>query len=170
MINTIFHFVNDPTFDYQTAVNNGDISEYTIVFNSADHSIHCKGAMFGRMSRADMAETLGNISDLIPVATDSTLGGIKIGYTNDSDQNSRRYGVVLDSNNKAYVEVPWSDTITPDYDDSAVKALIATERNRIDNFISTLSSTIDAKNRELLADAQWVQEVFGVPKAEGTIW
>ena len=170
MINTIFHFVNDPTFDYQTAVNNGDISEYTIVFNSADHSIHCKGAMFGRMSRADMAETLGNISDLIPVATDSTLGGIKIGYTNDSDQDSRRYGVVLDSNNKAYVEVPWSDTITPDYDDSAVKALIATERSRIDNFISTLSSTIDAKNRELLADAQWVQEVFGVPQAEGTIW
>jgi hypothetical protein len=37
------------------------------------------------MSRADMAETLGNISDLIPVATDSTLGGIKIGYTNNAD-------------------------------------------------------------------------------------
>jgi hypothetical protein len=85
MINTIFHFVNDPTFDYQTAVNNGDISEYTIVFNSADHSIYCKGTMFGRMSRADIAETLGNISYLIPVATDSTLGGIKIGYTNNAD-------------------------------------------------------------------------------------
>ena len=118
MINTIFHFVNDPTFDYQTAVNNGDISEYTIVFNSADHSIRCKSSMFGRMSRADMAETLGDISDLIPVATDSTLGGIKIGYISDTDQHSRRYGVVLDSNNKAYVEVPWTDTITPVFDDS----------------------------------------------------
>lgn len=170
MINTIFHFVNDPTFDYQTAVNNGDISEYTIVFNSADHSIHCKGAMFGRMSRADIAETLGNISDLIPVATDSTLGGIKIGYTNNADQNSRRYGVVLDDNNKAYVEVPWTDTITPDFDDTNLKNLIATERSRIDNFISTLSDTIDAKNRQLFADTQWVEEVFGIPQAEGSIW
>lgn len=170
MINTIFHFVNDPTFDYQTAVNNGDISEYTIVFNSADHSIHCKGTMFGRMSRADIAETLDNISDLIPVATDSTLGGIKIGYTNNADQNSRRYGVVLDSNNKAYVEVPWTDTITPDFDDTELKNLIATERSRIDNFISTLSDTIDAKNRQLFADTQWVEEVFGIPQAEGSIW
>lgn len=170
MINTIFHFVNDPTFDYQTAVNNGDISEYTIVFNSADHSIHCKGTMFGRMSRADIAETLGNISDLIPVATDSTLGGIKIGYTNNADQNSRRYGVVLDDNNKAYVEVPWTDTITPDFDDTELKNLIATERSRIDNFISTLSDTIDAKNRQLFADTQWVEEVFGIPQAEGSIW
>lgn len=170
MINTIFHFVNDPTFDYQTAVNNGDISEYTIVFNSADHSIHCKGAMFGRMSRADMAETLGNISDLIPVATDSTLGGIKIGYTNNADQNSRRYGVVLDDNNKAYVEVPWTDTITPEFDDTELKNTIATERSRIDNFISTLSDTIDAKNRQLFADTQWVEEVFGIPQAEGSIW
>lgn len=169
MINTIFHFVNDPTFDYQTAVNNGDISEYTIVFNSADHSIHCKGAMFGRMSRADMAETLGNISDLIPVATDSTLGGIKIGYTNDSDQNSRRYGVVLDSNNKAYVEVPWSDTITPDFDDTELKNLIATERGRIDNFISNLSATIDAKNRELYADGDWVREIFGNAQDPGSV-
>lgn len=170
MINTIFHFVNDPTFDYQTAVNNGDISEYTIVFNSADHSIYCKGTMFGRMSRADMAETLGDITALIPVATDSTLGGIKIGYTNNADQNSRRYGVVLDDNNKAYVEVPWTDTITPDFDDTELKNLIATERSRIDNFISTLSTTIDAKNRQLFADTQWVEEVFGIPQAEGSIW
>ena len=126
--------------------------------------------MFGRMSRADMAETLGNISDLIPVATYSTLGGIKIGYTNNADQNSRRYGVVLDSNNKAYVEVPWTDTITPDFDDTDLKNLIATERSRIDNFISTLSDTIDAKNRQLFADSQWVEEVFGIPQAEGSIW
>lgn len=169
MINTIFHFVNDPTFDYQTAVNNGDISEYTIVFNSADHSIHCKGAMFGRMSRADIAETLGNISDLIPVATDSTLGGIKIGYTNNADQNSRRYGVVLDDNNKAYVEVPWTDTITPDFDDTELKNLIATERGRIDNFISNLSATIDAKNRELYADGDWVREIFGNAQDPGSV-
>lgn len=169
MINTIFHFVNDPTFDYQTAVNNGDISEYTIVFNSADHSIYCKGAMFGRMSRADMAETLGNISDLIPVATDSTLGGIKIGYTNSSDQNSRRYGVVLDDNNKAYVEVPWTDTITPVFDDSQLRETVNTERERIDALIQNIGNIVDQKNRQLYADSQWVNDVFGNGEEPGTI-
>lgn len=44
----------------------------------------------------------------IPVATDSALGGIKIGYT----QSGKNYPVQLDSNNKAYVNVPWTDTDT----------------------------------------------------------
>lgn len=39
----------------------------------------------------------------ITVATDSALGGIKIGY----QQTEQNYPVVLDSNNKAYVNVPW---------------------------------------------------------------
>ena len=156
MINTIFHFVNDPTFDYQTAVNNGDISEYTIVFNSADHSIRCKSSMFGRMSRADMAETLGDISDLIPVATDSTLGGIKIGYISDTDQHSRRYGVVLDSNNKAYVEVPWTDTITPVFDDSQLIQLINQQRQRIDDYITQQTQLISERTLTLFNDTLWV--------------
>lgn len=40
---------------------------------------------------------------VLPAATSGALGGIKIGYT----QNAKNYPVQLDSNNKAYVSVPW---------------------------------------------------------------
>lgn len=48
-----------------------------------------------------------NKSD-IALATSTTIGGIKIGYVN----TSKKYPVQLDSNGKAYVEVPWTDTNT----------------------------------------------------------
>lgn len=44
---------------------------------------------------------------LLPATTDE-LGGIKIGYA----ENSKNYAVKLDGNNKAYVSVPWTDTNT----------------------------------------------------------
>ena len=44
----------------------------------------------------------------IPQASDSALGGIKIGYSD----NGRNYAVELDSSGKAYVNVPWADTNT----------------------------------------------------------
>jgi len=52
----------------------------------------------------------GGISETITkyylkVAGDGTLGGIKLGYS----ANGKNYPVVLDSNNKAYVNVPWTD-------------------------------------------------------------
>jgi hypothetical protein len=42
---------------------------------------------------------------VLPVATNSALGGIKIGYS----ENGKNYPVELDSQ-KAYVNVPWTDT------------------------------------------------------------
>ena len=47
----------------------------------------------------------GAIFDL-KAATSGELGGIKLGYT----ASGKNYPVVLDSNSKAYVNVPWSDT------------------------------------------------------------
>lgn len=41
-------------------------------------------------------------------ASSTILGGIKTGYT----QSGKNYPVQLDSNNKAYVNVPWTDTNT----------------------------------------------------------
>lgn len=161
MINTIFHFVNDPTFDYTAAVNNGDVSEYTIVFNSADHGIYAKNTMFGRMSRADIAQSLGDISDILPAATDSKLGAIKIGYQSDTDSNSRRYGVRLDQNNRAYVEVPWTDTITPVFDDNGLVQLINTQRDRIDSFIDNMSQSIEEKTQQLFQDSDWIMDMYG---------
>jgi len=42
----------------------------------------------------------------LPVASSSNLGGIKIGYS----ESNKNYPVELDGSNKAYVNVPWTDT------------------------------------------------------------
>lgn len=42
-------------------------------------------------------------------ATDKALGGIKIGYTAPASKN-RQYAVQLSDDDKAFVEVPWTDT------------------------------------------------------------
>lgn len=44
------------------------------------------------------------------VATANNLGLIKLGY--QPEQGSKNYPVVVDANNKAYVNVPWNDTDT----------------------------------------------------------
>lgn len=154
MINTLFYFVDDPTFNYQAAVNNGDISEYTVVFNSADKCIYTKNTAFSKITRVDVANTLGDISDILPVATSSTLGGVKIGYSSDD----KRYGLKLDSNNRAYVEVPWTDTVAPAYDDTGILDDLDEQRQRIDQYINNLTTTIREYNETLLDDAQWVVE------------
>lgn len=152
MINTLFYFVDDPTFDYQAAINRGDISQYTVVFNTADKCIYTKNTVFSKITRVDVASLLGNISDILPVATSTTLGAIKIGF----DSDDRRYGVKLDSNNRAYVEVPWTDTVAPSYDDTRVVDAIDAQRQRIDGYISQLVDTVQRCNETLLDDAQWV--------------
>lgn len=48
-------------------------------------------------------------STSIAPATANALGGMKTGYT-DSTTGTRNYAVQLDSNNKAFVNVPWADT------------------------------------------------------------
>lgn len=158
MVNTVFHFVNDPTFNYAAAVANGDISEYTIVFNVADRSIRAKNTMFGRMSRADIVETLGDISDIIPAATSTKMGGIKIGYTSDVVNGSKTYAVELDDNDRAYVNVPWTDTVTPMFDDSELREAIDAQRQRIDNYISDLTDYVQDLTEALLIDGQWVTD------------
>lgn len=159
MINTIFYFVDDENFDYGQAIDQGAISPYTIVFDKPKKRILMGGKSFGQMSREDIAAELlssGNISDLLPVATDLALGGIKIGFVSDTDSSSRKYGVKLDENDRAYVQVPWTDTITPEYDDSALRELIQSQRTRIDNYISNLTTVIQQKTEQLLDDAEWV--------------
>ena len=56
----------------------------------------------------------------LPIATGSTLGGIKVGYT----ESEKNYAVKLDSNSKAYVSVPWVNT-TYDLATSATNGLMS---------------------------------------------
>lgn len=47
-------------------------------------------------------------SEVIPSATDETIGGIKTGYT----ENGQNYKVQTDTDGNAYVNVPWTDSDT----------------------------------------------------------
>lgn len=66
----------------------------------------------GVMSSADrkklngIADNANNYS--LPTASSTIKGGITLGYP----QSGKNYPVVLDSNGKAYVNVPWTDTNT----------------------------------------------------------
>lgn len=46
---------------------------------------------------------IGGVNNEIPTASASIKGGIKIGYI----QNEKNYPIVLDANERAYVNVPW---------------------------------------------------------------
>ena len=51
---------------------------------------------------------LGSYLTAVPLATITALGGFKIGYL----ENDKNYAVKLDEYNRAYVNVPWTDTNT----------------------------------------------------------
>lgn len=84
--------------------------------SSVDISIAKPGddSTYGLMSGADKKK-LDGIAEgankyTLPKAS-SNLGGIKIGYS-DTTSDTRNYGVQLDSDGKAYVNVPWVNTDT----------------------------------------------------------
>lgn len=56
-------------------------------------------------SNIDGSQYIGKIN--IVAATDDTLGAFKTGYQN----GNKTYAIKLDPNNKAYVAVPWSETV-----------------------------------------------------------
>lgn len=70
----------------------------------------------------------------IPTASSSTIGGIKIGYT----QNNKNYPVQLDSSNQAYVNVPWSDNDTKNTVGVA-STTINTNSTAVFPFVTTVS-------------------------------
>ena len=77
-------------------------------------------------------------------ATADALGGIKVGYTT-SDKN---YAVQLDSNDKAFVNVNWSDTkVTVNNtltSDSTAEALSAAQGKQLKDLIDALTARVTA--------------------------
>lgn len=69
---------------------------------------------YGLMSGADKKKLDGIAEDAnkysLPAANANYLGGIRIGYSPLA--GTKNYPVVLDTNNKAYVSVPWTDNNT----------------------------------------------------------
>lgn len=102
----------------QLQLTNADNSKNTISVPLAEEPSvsagHLTSGQNGFMSVSDkvklngIAESANNY--VLKKATASDLGGIKIGFTVNS--SSKNYPVTLDSNDKAYVHVPWTDTQT----------------------------------------------------------
>lgn len=72
---------------------------------SATNTAHSHSASNG-LSVLGSGGTSGEVSYSLNTAASDEIGGIKIGYV----QSKKNYAVQLDSDSKAYVEVPWSDT------------------------------------------------------------
>lgn len=77
---------------------NKSVKHFDAVTNSAGY-LHWNGTAYEWKTPAEFS---------LSAASASNLGGIKIGYP----QSGKNYPVQLDSSNKAYVNVPWTDTDT----------------------------------------------------------
>ena len=65
-----------------------------------------KGLSTNDYTNADKTKLAGLSNYTLKAATADALGGIKIGYSGTTE---RTYAVQLDTNSKAYVNVPWTD-------------------------------------------------------------
>lgn len=102
----------------------------------------------GFMRASDKAK-LDGIADgannySLPTASSTTKGGITLGYS----QSGKNYPVVLDSNGKAYVNVPWTDTNTTyslatSTNDGLMKA---SDKAKIDSIDTTYAKKNKAAN------------------------
>ena len=94
------------------------------------------GKTYGRKNK-DWVEVGGDYQ--LPSATDSVLGGIKIGYV----ASEKNYPVQLDGSDKAYVNVPWTDTNTT-YSPATTSSnglMSSTDKTKLDRIGSYTTAT-----------------------------
>lgn len=112
----------------------------------------------------------GGGSSVVPVATDTVLGGIKIGYT----QSGKNYPVLLDENNKAYVNVPWESGGTATVNDYGTVKIAA---KRTTSPTLTTGGTTSGRyygvemrsDGRLFVNVPWVSGSGGSTVAWGTV-
>jgi len=86
----------------------------------------------------------------LDAADSDNYGGIKLGYTD----NAKNYRIQLDSNGKAFVNVPWiSDVFTASADGLAPMASDANKTHTVGS--NTISNVADATTYILGSDAKW---------------
>lgn len=90
-----------------------------------------------------IAESANNY--VLKKATASDLGGIKIGFTANS--SSKDYPVTLNSNDKAYVHVPWTDTQTD------ISNCVKTDKSSIINADVTVNGKISSADADIVIDS-----------------
>ena len=109
------HVENGSVTDYHKIIGSGITVAYnntsktlTLTSNSGTVTSIVAGTGLTTNPATGITGT-GSIS--LNAAGDNALGGIKLGYT-DSTSGTRNYAVNVDSNGKAYVNVPWTGTVT----------------------------------------------------------
>lgn len=109
----------------------------------------------------------------IPKATTSALGGVMLGYTN----SGRNYKLELDSNGKAFVNVPWTNTTYNDATTEVSGLMSASDKSKLNgitssadavSFSRTLSSgtkigtiTINGANTDIYAPTAGTSPTYG---------
>jgi hypothetical protein len=109
------HVENGSVTDFHKIVGNGitvaynkDDKKLTLTSNSGTVTSITAGTGLTTNPATGITGT-GSIS--LNAAGDNALGGIKLGYT-DSTVGTKNYAVNVDTNGKAYVNVPWTGTVT----------------------------------------------------------
>lgn len=109
----------------------------------------------------------------IPKATTSALGGVMLGYTN----SGRNYKLELDSNGKAFVNVPWTNTTYNNATTEVSGLMSASDKSKLNgitssadavSFSRTLSSgtkigtiTINGANTDIYAPTAGTPPTYG---------
>lgn len=109
----------------------------------------------------------------IPKATTSALGGVMLGYTN----SGRNYKLELDSNGKAFVNVPWTNTTYSNATTEVSGLMSTSDKSKLDgitssadavSFSRTLSSgtkigtiTINGANTDIYAPTARTSPTYG---------
>jgi hypothetical protein len=125
----------------------GDVLAYNGSLDkwAATPMVQSVAGLTGAVTAAQIATALTNagykLTDTIytlPAATTSALGGIQLGYT----QSGKNYPVQL-SSNKAYVNVPWTDTTYSSATTSAAGLMSAADKVKL-NGIATGATNVTA--------------------------
>ena len=107
-------------------------------YNDASTSAH------GLMSAADKTKLNGIATGAnnysLPLSASGTRGGIQIGYS----QNGKNYPVQL-SSEKAYVNVPWTDTTYEDATTTTHGLMSTADKTKLDKYKSTTKSNYGIK-------------------------
>lgn len=115
-----------------TFLAKSDASSYAKKSEAATHTSAGVMTPSDKIKLDGIAENANNYS--LPLAATSTRGGIQLGYS----QNGRNYPVQL-SGEKAYVNVPWTDTNTT-YDLSSYSQKDETVKNISNSILGTSTS------------------------------
>lgn len=99
----------------------------------------------GAMSAADKSKLDGLKNYSLPKATTSALGGIQIGYT----ENGKNYPVELDSNGKAFVNVPWANTTYNVATTSANGLMSSADKSKLDGVAANATADSAVSTSEI---------------------